>query len=99
LVELGVWPRLHAQILRARLESAGLSVFARWDGPGADATGVLAVPESEATFGRAVVTELEVDDEVPDTSPHAYLARIDEHLSALAGLVDELRTRLDDDRA
>ena len=42
------------------------------------------------------MTEIEVDDEVPDTSPFRYLARIEEHLAAVAGLVDELRTRLDD---
>ena len=54
------------------------------------------MPAAQAEFARAVVTELEVDDEVPDTSPIAYIARIEEHLAAVAGLLDELRTRLDD---
>ena len=33
---------------------------------------------------------------MPDTSPHAYLVRIEEHLAAAAGLLDELRTRLNE---
>ena len=32
LVEIGEWPRLAAQILRARLETAGITVMARWSG-------------------------------------------------------------------
>jgi hypothetical protein len=42
-----------------------------------------------------VVNEIDVEDEVSDDSPHAYVSRIEEHLSAAAGLLDELRTRLD----
>jgi hypothetical protein len=96
LVELGVWPRLAAQILRARLETAGIAVMARWSGSGTAMTGALAVPASDAEFARAVVTEIEVDDEVPDTSPYAYVARIEEHLAAAGELLEELRTRLDE---
>ncbi|MGQ0825904.1 MAG: hypothetical protein ACT4OX_12910 [Actinomycetota bacterium] len=96
LVELGQWPRLHAQILRRRLESAGVPVTVEWSGTGGDATGVLVVPEEHGDFAWAVVNEIEVDDEVPDTSPHAYVARIEEHLAAAAGLLEELRTRLDE---
>ena len=59
-------------------------------------TGALAVPTSDAEFARAVVTEIEVDDEVPDTSPYAYVARIEEHLAAAGELLEELRTRLDE---
>jgi hypothetical protein len=96
LVELGEWPRLEAQILRHRLETADIPVMVRWSGDGLRGGGMLLVPSAHAEFARAVVTEIEVDDEVPDTSPHAYLTRIEEHLGAVAGLVDELRTRLDD---
>ncbi|GIU90826.1 MAG: hypothetical protein KatS3mg010_1925 [Acidimicrobiia bacterium] len=96
LVEIGEWPRLQAQILRRRLETAGIPVMIEWTGTSGDATGVIVVPEEHGEFAAAVVHEIDVDDEVPDTSPHAYVARIEEHLSAAAGLLDELRTRLDD---
>jgi hypothetical protein len=97
LVELGQWPRLDAQILRHRLESAGIPVMVRWSGDGLRAGGTILVPTGEAQFARAVVTEIEVDDEVPDTSPLAYITRIEEHLGAIAGLIDELRDRYDQD--
>lgn len=96
LVEIGHWPRLDAQILRHRLETADIPVMVRWSGDGLRATGALLVPAGHADFARAVVNELDVDDEVPDTSPIAYVARIEEHLAAVAGLLDELRTRLDE---
>lgn len=96
MVELGDYARLDAQILRRRLESAGVSVLVEWTGPGADATGTLVVSEDQAEFAYAVVNEIDVDDEVPDTSPHAYVSRIDEHLAAVSSLLDELRTRLDE---
>jgi|SRR5712691_162376 len=96
LVEMGDWPRLEAQILRRRLESAGVTVMMEWTGPGGDASGRLVVPEHQADFAEAVINELDVADEVPDTSPLAYVARIEEHLAAAAGLLDELRTRLDE---
>jgi len=95
LVELGEFPRLHAQILRRRLETAGLSVMVEWTGPGGSALGTILVPESQAEFAEAVINEIEVDDEVPDSSPEAYISRIEEHLSAVGALLDELRTRLD----
>ncbi|MEW6474156.1 MAG: hypothetical protein AB1679_18030 [Actinomycetota bacterium] len=95
LVELGAFSRLHAQILRRRLETAGLSVMVEWTGPGGSALGTLLVPESQAEFAEAVINEIEVDDEVPDSSPEAYIARIEEHLSVVGALLDELRTRLD----
>lgn len=95
LVELGAWPALAARVLRARLETAGIAVLTEWSttasGPGA----MLSVGADQLDFARAVVTELDVDDEVPDTSPHAYVARIEEHLAAVAELLDELRARLD----
>ncbi len=94
LVEMGDYPRLSAQILRRRLESAGISVMVEWTGPGADATGTILVPDAQAEFAEAVINEIEVDDEVPDSSPEAYVARIEEHLSAIGSLLDELRTRL-----
>jgi hypothetical protein len=95
LVELGEFPRLHAQILRRRLETAGLSVMVEWSGPGGSALGTILVPDAQAEFAEAVINEIEVDDEVPDSSPEAYIARIEEHLSAVGALLDELRTRLD----
>ena len=96
LVELGEWPRLSAQILRRRLESAGIPVMIEWTGTSGDSTGTIVVPEEHGEFAAAVVNEIDVDDEVPDTSPIAYVARIEEHLAAAAGLLDELRTRLDE---
>jgi hypothetical protein len=97
LVEVGTYSRLAAQILRRRLETAGIPVMVRWadDGTGSE-TGALAVPAEHADFAFAVVNEIDVDDEVPDTSPYAYVARIEEHLAAAAELLDELRTRLDE---
>ncbi|HEV7685177.1 MAG TPA: hypothetical protein VGQ80_01330, partial [Acidimicrobiia bacterium] len=95
LVELGEFPRLHAQILRRRLETAGLSVMVEWTGPGGSALGTILVPDSQAEFAEAVINELDVDDEVPDSSPEAYIARIEEHLAVVGALLDELRTRLD----
>jgi DNA-binding transcriptional LysR family regulator len=97
LVDLGQWPRLDAQILRHRLESADIAVMVRWTGDGLRGVGTLLVPAAQAEFARAVVTEIDVDDEVPDTSPHAYITRIEEHLGAVAALLDELRARVDDD--
>ena len=96
LVELGEWPRLQAQILRRRLESAGIPVMIEWSGTTNDATGIIVVPEDRSDFAWAVVNEIEVDDEIPDTSPHSYVTRIEEHLAAAAGLLEELRTRLDE---
>ena len=95
LVELGEFPRLHAQILRRRLETAGLSVMVEWSGPGGSALGTILVPDAQAEFAEAVINEIEVDDEVPDSSPDAYIARIEEHLGAVGALLDELRTRLE----
>ena len=97
LVEMGEYPRLHAQILRRRLESAGISVLVEWTGPGGSAMGTILVPDAQAEFAEAVINEIEVDDEVPDTSPEAYIARIEEHLTVVGSLLDELRTRLEED--
>ena len=96
LVELGQWPRVQAQVLRRRLETAGVSVMVEWSGPASDAVGIILVAEDQAEFGTAVVNEIDVDDEVADNSPHAYVARIEEHLSAAAGLLAELQTQLDE---
>ncbi|HSO95889.1 MAG TPA: hypothetical protein VLV81_07590 [Acidimicrobiia bacterium] len=93
LVVLGSWPRVTAQILRARLETAGIDVFA--EAVGASVV-TLAVGTDRLAFARAVVTELDVDDEVPDTSPFAYVARIEEHLWAVGELLAELRARLEE---
>jgi hypothetical protein len=95
LVALGEYSRLSAQVLRNRLETAGIPVLMRLDGASADTAATVLVPPEHAAFAWAVVNEIDVDDEVPDTSPYAYVARIEEHLSAAAELLDELRTRLD----
>jgi len=96
LVEIGEWPKIQAQVLRRRLETASVPVMIEWTGSADDRRGVILVPEDQGEFAAAVVNEIDVDDEVSDDSPHAYVARIDEHLSAVAGLLDELRTRLDE---
>jgi hypothetical protein len=95
LVALGEYSRLSAQVLRNRLETAGIPVMMRFDGARPESAATVLVPSEHATFAWAVINEIEVDDEVPDTSPYAYVARIEEHLSAAAELLDELRTRLD----
>jgi hypothetical protein len=97
LVEMGEYPRLSAQILRRRLESAGISVMVEWTGPGGDAMGTILVPEAQAEFAEAVINEIDVEDEVPDTSPEAYISRVEEHLSIIGALLDELRTRLEEE--
>jgi hypothetical protein len=96
LVEIGEYPKIQAQVLRRRLETASVPVMIEWTGGPEDRRGVLFVPDDQSEFAAAVVNEIDVDDEVSDDSPHAYVARIEEHLSAVAGLLDELRTRLDD---
>jgi hypothetical protein len=95
LIEIGEWPKIQAQVLRRRLETASVPVMIEWSGSSDDRRGLLLVPEEQAEFATAVVNEIDVEDEVSDDSPHAYVARIEEHLSAAAGLLDELRTRLD----
>jgi hypothetical protein len=96
LAELGEWPKLQAQVLRRRLETAGVQVMIKWTGEPGDARGALIVPDDQSEFAAAVVNEIDVDDEVADNSPHAYVVRIEEHLSAAAGLLEELRTTLDE---
>lgn len=96
LAEIGTWPQLQAQTLRRRLETAGIPVMVDWTGAADDRHGTLLVPSGQRAFAAAVVNEIDVDDEVSDDSPHAYVARIEEHLSAAAGLLEELRTKLDD---
>ncbi len=93
LVEMGEFPRLHAQILRRRLESAGIPVMLE---PSGDGDMTIVVPTEHGDFAYAVITEVEVEEEVPDTSPYAYVNRIEEHLAAAGALLDELRIRLDD---
>src|SRR5437763_1270701 len=85
-----------ARVLRRRLETASVPVMIEWSGSADDRRGVVLVPEDQSEFAAAVVNEIDVDDEVSDDSPHAYVARVEEHLSAAAGLLEELRTRLDD---
>jgi hypothetical protein len=95
MVEIGQYPKLATLVLRRRLETVGITVMVEWTDPGADAVGTILVPEPSAEFAEAVVNELDVDDEVPDTSPAAYLGRIEEHLTAVGGLLEELRARIE----
>lgn len=84
-------------MLRRRLESASIPVAVDWTQDDDDVVhGTLLVPPEHAEFARAVVTDIDVDDEVPDTSPIAYVARIEEHLAAAEALMEELRTRLEE---
>ena len=39
LVELGSWPQLQAQVLRRRLDTAGVPVMIEWSGPAGDRNG------------------------------------------------------------
>jgi hypothetical protein len=96
LVEMGEYPRLSAQILRRRLESAGVSVMVEWSGNGPEATGVVIVPDDQGDRAYAVINELSVDDEMPDTSPDVYVSLIEEHLASIDALLDELRTKIAD---
>jgi hypothetical protein len=96
LTELGEWPKLQAQVLRRRLETAGVPVMIEWTGAAADRRGILVVPGAQQEFAAAVVHEVDVDDEVADDSPHAYVARIEEHVGAIGELLEELRTKLDE---
>jgi len=99
LVEMGEYPRLSAQILRRRLESAGVSVMVEWSGSGPEATGVVVVPEEQGDLAYAVINELTVDEEMPDTSPDVYVSLIEEHLAHIDMLLDELRTKIADPQA
>jgi hypothetical protein len=96
LVELGSWPQLQAQVLRRRLETAGVPVMVEWSRTSEATSGILLVPGEQGDFAAAVVNEIDVDDEVADDSPHAYVSRIEEHLAAAGGLLEELRTKLDE---
>ncbi len=95
LVAIGAWTRLSAQILRARLETAGISVMAEWSGPGGDALGTLVVPAEQREFAEAIVRELDVVEEVPDTSPFAYVERIEAQMATAAQLLQQLRAQLE----
>jgi hypothetical protein len=95
LVELGEWPKLQAQLLRRRLETASVPVMIEWTSDIGGPVGTLLVPEEQADFASAVVNEIDIEDEIADDSPHAYVSRIEEHITAAAGLLEDLRTRLD----
>ncbi len=95
LVELGEWPKLQAQLLRRRLETASVPVMIEWSSDIGGPVGTLLVPEEHADFASAVVNEVDVEEEITDDSPHAYVQRIEEHLASAAGLLEELRTKLD----
>ncbi|MGH9000758.1 MAG: hypothetical protein ACRDY7_15370 [Acidimicrobiia bacterium] len=92
LVEMGEYSRLSAQILRRRLESAGISVMIEWTGPGPDAAGTLLVTDAQAEFAEAVIDEIPVEDEVAEASPDGHLALVEEHLATIGSLLEEVRT-------
>jgi hypothetical protein len=94
-VELGVWPRLATIMLLRRLEDAGVSVLTHWAGTGPASSASLAVPEAEADFADAVIRELPVDEELPESrDAHLVADRIETRLAEVALLLDELRDRL-----
>src|SRR5258706_10079126 len=47
LVELGEWPKIQAQVLRRRLETASVPVMIEWSGSADDPRGVVLVPEDQ----------------------------------------------------
>ena len=53
LAELGEWPKLQAQVLRRRLETAGVQVMIKWTGEPGEARGVLLVPDDQSEFAAA----------------------------------------------
>ena len=95
LVELGTWSRLAAQVLRRRLEAAGVSVMIDWTGPTAGSEGTVLVPDSQADFADAVVRELPVEDELRTGSAEATLEEIETRVAELASLLEELRTQVE----
>ena len=66
LVELGEWPKLQAQLLRRRLETASVPVMIEWSSDIGGPVGTLLVPEEQAEFASAVVNEIDVDEEIAD---------------------------------
>jgi hypothetical protein len=91
LSELGEWPKLQAQVLRRRLESAGVPVMIEWTGAVDDRRASCssgrrtpAAGLSQAQLARRMKTS------------QSYIARIEEHMSAVVGLLEELRTKLDE---
>jgi len=90
LVEMGTWPLVQAMLLRRRLEDAGISVFLdRRRG-----AGTLFVGDEQADFADAVIREIDVDDESPMTTEDV-LDQLDERLAQAAGLLEELRLRVE----
>ena len=90
-------PRLEALRLRDLLGDAGVVCVLDPDG-GLDlgrATDVLVAAE-RAEFARRVIADAEAGaDWVADDSPEGLIARIEEHLDALRGLVKELSDRIE----
>ena len=89
--------KLQAQILRRRLETAGIPVMIEWSGTTDDADrhpggarGARRVRVRRSSTRSTSTTRSPTTRRTP-TSP-----RIEEHLSAAAGLLEELRTRLDE---
>ena len=80
LVEMGECPRLMPRSCRRRMESAESPSFSGAGPTPPRGQRVLCVPATNAEFAAALVDEIEAEDEVPDTSPAAYIARIEEHL-------------------
>jgi hypothetical protein len=94
-------PRLEALRARDILAEAGVTSVLEPDG-GLDMgrpTNVL-VASSRASFARRVLEDAHAGaDWVANDSPAGLLVRIEEHLDALRGLVDELAQRLEQDAA
>ena len=54
--------------------------------------------DHQADFADAVIDELSVDEQLPASLPD-YVEQIEEHLAAAGDLLQELRTRLEDEES
>lgn len=90
-VELGAWPPLATVTLLARLTDAGVEVSTLWSDPRSGGLAALAVPEPQLEFADAVIRELPIEDDLPQSTAQSYLDRIETRLAEIAVLLDELR--------
>ena len=88
-------PRLEALRLRDMLAEAGVAAVLDPDSGldlGRSTTVTVAGPRAE--FARRVIADADAE-WVPDDSPAGLVARINEHLEAVRGLLDDLSREID----
>lgn len=90
-VELGAWPPLATVMIVRRLADAGVEVSSLWSDPSRGGLAALAVPERQLEFADAVLRELPIEDEIPQSTVQAHLDRIEARLTEIGVLLDELR--------